>query len=173
MNPFDRDKSDTVLLNRRAFIGTAIVLGGLAVSPVQAKPTPTVLFVCQFGSVKSPLARELFRRRAKERGLSVTAISRGITPESHVSPLLAQSLTREAIDIDRDGLHRLDPHVLHTATITVLFDPLPSGWPARRVHDWTDTGSLNQNYEAEKPRLIARIDALLDEIAASKSPKRR
>lgn len=127
--------------------------------------TPTVLFVCQFGSVKSPVARELFRRRAQERSIAVTAFSRGITPESHVAPRLRTALDSEGIIPERDGLNALSRSDLRRASITVLFDPLPHGWTGKRTQDWTDTGSLNESYETEKPRLLARIDALLDTIA--------
>ena len=141
-----------------------LILALLAPANAFAK-APTVLFVCQFGSVKSPVARELFRKRARERGIAVTAFSRGITPEAHVAPLLRTALDAEGVNPERDGLHKLSRGSLRRATITVLFDRLPSGWAANRAQDWTDTGSLNQAYAAEKPRLLARIDALLDTIA--------
>ena len=126
---------------------------------------PTVPFICQFGSVKSPVTRELFRQRAKERGIAVTAFSRGITPEVHVAPMLRTALDAEGVNPERDGLHKLSRGSLRRATITVLFDRLPGDWTANRTQDWTDTGSLNQAYAAEKPRLLSRIDALLDTIA--------
>jgi Low molecular weight phosphotyrosine protein phosphatase len=127
--------------------------------------TPTILFVCQFGSVKSPLARELFRRRAQERGITVNAFSRGITPEAHVAPRLRAALESEGINPEYDGLNALRRNDLRRATVTVLFDPLPVGWTGKRVQDWTDTGSLNESYETEKPRLLARIEALLDTLS--------
>ena len=45
-----------------------------------------VVFVCEHGSVKSLVAQEWFNRRAKERGLAVRAVSRGITPDASVPP---------------------------------------------------------------------------------------
>jgi Low molecular weight phosphotyrosine protein phosphatase len=127
--------------------------------------TPTVLFVCQFGSVKSPVARELFRRRAQERGIAVIAFSRGITPEAHVAPRLRTALDSDGINPESDGLNALSYRDLRRANVTVLFDRLPRGWTGKRVRDWTDTGSLNESYEMEKPRLLARIDALLDTLS--------
>lgn len=126
----------------------------------------TVLFICQYGSVKSAITRELFRRRALERGVQVTAISRGIALESHLAPQLRATLAVDGIDPERDGQHQLTKADLHYANMTVILDPLPKDWKAKRIHDWTDIRSFNQFYESEKPRVLARIDQLLDEIVA-------
>ena len=61
------------------------------------KQAKRVLFICQYGSVKSPIARELFRRRAKERGIAVIALSRGISPEAHIAPSLLAALKADGI----------------------------------------------------------------------------
>lgn len=142
----------------------ALILA-LVIPDAALAKAPVVLFVCQFGSVKSPVSRELFRRRAIERGIAVAAFSRGITPEAHVAPRLRAQLQAEGINPESDGLNALTQHDLRHASITVVFDPLPRGWVGKQVQDWTDTGSFNDSYEAEKPRLVARIDALLDTIA--------
>lgn len=131
---------------------------------VVAKRTPNILFVCRFGSVKSPVAREYFRRRAAERGLVFSVKSRGITPEAHISESLLVSLKRDGIDQDRDGLHKLRHYDLRQADILVIFDTLPSGLKGKNLHDWTNTGSFNESFATEKPKLLLRIDALIDEI---------
>jgi protein-tyrosine-phosphatase len=154
-------------LNRRSVIMAAIALA-LVQNPAIAfasKHPKHVLFICQYGSVKSPIARELFRRRAEERGIDVVAWSRGISPEAHLSPTLLIALKADGIDPGLDGLHKLTHAELRRADVTVLFDTLPAKWRAINVQDWTDTGSLNASYDAEKPKLLKRIDQLLDELA--------
>jgi len=84
-----------VTIHRRHVL--AGLLSGLAgASPALAGASqahiPTVLFVCQFGSVKSSAAREIFKRRAAARGIAVNVFSRGITPEAHASPALKARL---------------------------------------------------------------------------------
>jgi hypothetical protein len=61
-------------------------------------------------------------------------------------------------------LQKLARRELRQADKVVLFDPLPEKWQAKDAHDWTDTGSLNASYETEKPKLMKRIDQLLDEL---------
>ena len=154
--------------SRRDFLGAFGALIALSQAPAFARIRPmSVLFVCQFGSVKSATARELFRKRAKERGIFVEARSRGITPEAHISPQLLAALTAEGINPAADPLTQLKRRDLRRADIVVIFDTPPKSWTGKHLHDWTDTGSLNQSYAAERPRLIKRIDDLVDEIMAS------
>jgi protein-tyrosine-phosphatase len=127
---------------------------------------PVVLFICQFGTVKSAITRELFRQRARERGIAVVALSRGITPGQHLAPALQRQLLAEGIDPAHDSLKQLSSGDLSLADVTVTFDPLPPGLPTHRLQDWRDIGSFNDNYATERARVIARIDALLDWISA-------
>lgn len=155
------------LTDRRGFVRLSLVALALSAQPGLARMRgPRVLFVCQFGSVKSAVARELFRRRAAARAVPATAFSRGITPEAHINDSLRAALAAEGINFENEPLRQLHSKDLTKADLTVLFDPLPRGLKARRVHDWTDTGSLNQAYQTERPRLLARIEALLDELSA-------
>jgi Low molecular weight phosphotyrosine protein phosphatase len=155
-------------VDRRSVLGAAIaiVFAQSSAAAIAAKRLKRVLFICQYGSVKSPIARELFRRRAKERGIAVIAWSRGITPEAHISPALLDTLKAEGIDPEVDGLHKLARGELRQADITVLFDPLPGKWHKNGLHDWIDTGSFNTSYEVEKPKLMRRIDQIFDELIA-------
>ena len=154
--------------SRRAVLGT-ILLAPFAALPgiaaARSRP-PRVLFICQFGSVKSAISRELFRRRAAERGIAAIAISRGIQPETHLDPQLRDRLAGQGIDPARDGQHKLTRGDLRRADYTVLLDSLPPGWIGRNPRDWTDLGSFNQSYGTEEARVKAKIEQLLDEIAA-------
>jgi protein-tyrosine-phosphatase len=127
-----------------------------------------VLFVCQAGTVKSAVARELFRRRAKERSIEVIAFSRGIAPVDHVSPDLKAHLSADGIDSNRDGLHKLSRADVESADLIVAFDALPSDIDAPRLLDWSAVPSLNEAYPASRADLARRIDALLDKLRAGK-----
>lgn len=158
---------DRRALTRRAVIG-AIGAGLAFATTARAAPVkaPRVLFVCQFGSVKSPLARELLRRRARERGVAVFAFSRGITPQPHLPRELATRWLAEGLDPARDGLHRLLPIDAGYADVVAVFDPLPGDFAATRVLDWTGVPSMLRDYPAARADLDGRIEALLDTLAA-------
>ena len=152
------------MIDRRGFGRLAVA--GLAASalqygPAAAQATKTVLFVCQYGSVKSSIAREVFRARAAALGVGVSAISRGITPQDHISPALLEHLRADGIDPKRDPLRKLDQDVLSAADIVVLFDTLPADLVRKDALDWSAMPSMNQSYDQARAFLDPRIDALL------------
>jgi protein-tyrosine-phosphatase len=148
--------------------GRRAVLAGLLALPVAAfaaEPPPRILFVCQFGSVRSPIARELLKRRAAERGISVAVQSRGITPEPHLSPELAATVEADKLDLASQPLRGLGQGDVDAADVVIHFDPLSAGLRVKNARDWSDIGSMNANYPAARANLMRRIDALIDELA--------
>ena len=149
------------ITRRLALMFGAVVFGRAAT----ASSTPTtVLFVCEGGTVKSPIAREHLRRLAKARGLAVNAQSRGIAPEDHMTPQLAAALKADRIGIMGDPVLALTATDLMTAEIIVVFNPLPARFGNWQVRDWTDTPSMNEDYRAARAILVTRLEALLDEL---------
>jgi hypothetical protein len=153
---------------RRTFLRVVLVIVlGLQAIPAQtvlAADKPQILLVCQFGSVKSAIARELLIRRAASRGIALHAWSRGITPEEHLSPTLSVQLRAEQIDPTRQPLTALTSDDLKAADLVIAFDPLPFAIPEGRLLNWSDVPSMNSSYDAARKVLDPRIDALLDRL---------
>lgn len=135
--------------------------------------TTKVLFVCRAGTVKSPIAREHFRRMAVQRGVAASASARGIAPEDHVSPELEAALRADAIEIRSEPVQRLARDDLASADIIVVFDALPEDLGVWPVRDWSDLPSMNADYRAAREVLISRLSALLDEIASAARERTR
>jgi arsenate reductase (thioredoxin) len=150
-----------VVSRRRLVLGLVIV----AATGASARSVPRVLFICQFGTAKSAIAREFFRRRARERGISVSTFSRGLMLEDHISPPLQTALRAEGIDSAHDRAQILAKSDLRAADIVVFFNPLPPSMGAVAARDWTTLPSVNDNWPQARADLVQRIDALLDEIA--------
>jgi protein-tyrosine-phosphatase len=127
---------------------------------------PVVLFVCEYGTAKSAIARELFRRKIKERGAAVEAFSRGLKIEDHVSPQLKSRLASEGIDTLRDVPTILQRADWERASVVVAFNPLPPAVPRTKMRDWTDLPSVNDDYTNAMAILDRRLVALLDELVA-------
>lgn len=163
INKIHADRRRVLRLSLTALAGLAIPASLIA----SAKP-PQVLFICQFGSVKSAIARELLKRRAAERGVKVTVSSRGITPEPHLNPSVRDQLRAEGVDPDHDPLKKLARTDLKSADIVVIFNPLPSAMRTADVRDWTAVPSINDSYVDARAELDRRIDSLLDEIAGAR-----
>lgn|GEM_PF-150009 len=129
--------------------------------------SPRVLFICQYGTAKSAIAREVFRQRAAARGIPIIAFSRAITPEEHVSPVLRARLLANGIDSTRDPVRTLAADDLKSADVVVIFNPLPQAMPVTRVLDWSALPSMNDAYPRASADLARRVDALLDRIEAN------
>jgi arsenate reductase (thioredoxin) len=149
---------------RKVLLGAAAMLATGAGAP----PMPRILFICQAGTAKSAIAREFFRRRARERGISISAFSRGLAIEDHVSMRLRDALRNEGINPAHDRAQKLAKRDLRSADIVVFFNPLPPSLMPVAARDWTALPSVNDNWPQARADLVQRIDALLDEIATAK-----
>lgn len=146
----------------------ALMLLARPAAAAQAKPCPPprVLFVCPAGSVKSAIARETLKHAASRRGLAVDVQSRGVTPEDHVSPGLAAQLRADGINPAVEPLRRLESGDPAHADIVVAFDEAAQAPGLQQARVW-DIPSWNSQYDAARAALAPKIEALLDELAAS------
>jgi hypothetical protein len=159
-------------IDRRAVLALGAMLVAIPVAGMASPKPPTVLFICEFGTAKSAIARELFRRRARARGVAVTAFSRGLKIEDHISPPLRQKLDAEGIDSRHDGFALLTPTDIRTADIVVTFATLPTAYRPRKLLDWRALPSVNDAYPAARADLDRRIDGLLDAIVAGEGARK-
>jgi protein-tyrosine-phosphatase len=156
------------LQDRRGFVIMSLFLGGIMATGSLAKSPEnrmTVLFVCQAGTAKSAIAREMFKKRAAERGISAEVFSRGIVIADHVSPELRQKLLADGIDSTAEPAMPLSPSDWALADILLNFNPLPASVEHKDARDWSDVPSVNDDYVNARALMSKRIDALLSEIA--------
>ena len=157
-------------ISRRTILAAALG-SAVTTSTAWAKnppKTPRILFVCQFGTVKSPIARELLRRRAAERGILIQVSARGITPQQHLPPELRKKLAADGIDPAAEPLKRLSRRDIAGADLLIAFDPLPPGKSPRRLVEWSDLPSMVGDYPRARAVLDERIDRLLDSLATGR-----
>jgi protein-tyrosine-phosphatase len=79
----------------------------------------TVVFVCEHGSVKSVVAMEWFNRLAREGGLKLQAVSRGVTPDAAIPGEVEQNLVRDGFRVTGFKPRRLSPSELREALLVV------------------------------------------------------
>lgn len=157
-------------INRRLLIAAFAALAVTGSSGGFAAPgtPPKILFVCQYGTVKSPTARELFKRRAAEKGVAVEASSRGMTPQDHLPPSLRDRLAAEGVDVTVEPTRQLTAADIDAADVVVIFDALPANLHPRLLLDWSDLPSLVNSYDTAKLDLDRRIEALVSTVAAQR-----
>ena len=159
--------SSALLWTRRGWLAAAVAFAAApAWASIDGPQRPGVLFVCEAGTVKSAMARELFRVRARQRGIAVDAISRGLNLADHVSPGLRQRLAADHIDTTAEPAQALTSADWQAALLVVAFNPLPASVERRDVIDWTDVGSMNDDYDRSLADLNQRIERLLDDLEA-------
>jgi len=145
----------------------ALALPHRATAKTSANP-PHVLLVCQFGTVKSAIARELLKRRAAQRGVTLSVESRGITPQHHLPSELEQRLAADGINPAAEPLRQLQARDIAAADLVIGFDKLPSQFRPRRLLDWSDLPSMVNDYAKSRVILDARIDSLLDSLRSAR-----
>jgi protein-tyrosine-phosphatase len=152
-------------LNRRAFIAA---FGAALSMPAAGRPlstdAPRILFVCQLGSVKSAIARELLKRRAAERQVALTVTSRGITPEAHLPAAIRSRLLLDHLDPEAQPLRKLSQADLDAADKVIIFDKLPAELRTAKAEDWTDLPSIVNDYPKARAALDRRIEHLLTQV---------
>ena len=154
----------TNITRRATLVGLAAAAALPA--PALAMRQPRVLFICRYATVKGATARELLRKRARERGVGVKVRSRGITPVDHLPPAVRQRLISQfGIDPAAEHAQSLQQADLDRADIVVLFDTLPPSLHKAGTLDWTDQPSLLERFEPSMAYLEAHIAALLDRLA--------
>jgi arsenate reductase (thioredoxin) len=153
-------------------IVTLMLLGGAGAGKTRAG-RDTIVFVCQHGNVKSLIAAQWFNRLAAERGLSVRATARGVTPENPVPPAIAERLRGDGLDVAGYEARELAPADLERAARLVLIGVEPPAWLAGKtavVEKWEGIPPASERYEESRDALRARIEALLG--ALGRPPER-
>ena len=153
-------------ISRRVLITSALAASLIgACASARRNSAPVVLFVCQYGTAKSAISRELFRRRVRQRRLAIKAFSRGLTIEDHLTPELRQRLLADGIDPTLEPAQALQPQDWQHATLVVAFNTLPPAVPRAKVRDWTDLPSITDDYANTRAILDRRLETLIDELA--------
>lgn len=160
-------KNQNSHLDRRRALAVSLAVIASAAMPVALNASKTatrVLFVCQFGTAKSAIARELLRRRATQRGIRVIVTSRGITPEPHLAISTRDHLLADGIIVDGEAVRPLQNADLRAADLVVVFNPLPASMHARVLRDWSAVPSVNDAYPLARADLDSRVELLLDDM---------
>src|SRR5262249_22621179 len=139
----------------------------LAVAPVWAQTAkPKVVFVCEHGSAKSVIAAAEFSRMAKEKGLELTILSRGTTPDPEIPKLIHDGLKADGLDVGAMKPSQISANDLKGAVKIVSFGPdlaplLPKD---AKVADWSATPSPSADYNAARDYIRKQLQTLLKDF---------
>jgi protein-tyrosine-phosphatase len=123
-----------------------------------AKPT-TIVFVCLHGSVKSQVAAAHFNRIARERGLPVVAVSRGIAVDNEIPTVIRQGLAGDGLAPDSEVPIRLTSEEVAAATKVFAFDEVPADLKgAAEVTYWSDVPPATKDYGAARRAIVRHLE---------------
>jgi protein-tyrosine-phosphatase len=140
----------------------------------QRAAADTVVFVCEHGSVKSLMAAQWFNRLARERGLGLRAVSRGLRPDAVVPAPVAEHLTGHGFDLRGFAPSALAESDLARALRVVSMGADTASVVApgdARLERWDDIPPSAGRYDRTSEAIRARVQTLLDKLEAETAPK--
>lgn len=156
---------------RRFVLASAVA--SLVLTPIFPQPTssPEIVFVCEHGAAKSVIAAAHFNKLAEEKGLPYRAIARGVNPDASFAPAAVAGLQTEGLSAG-PGKPELvsDKDIAGAAKVVTLGCKLPH---KAAVTDWPDVPSVSENYRAASQSIQQRVEALVNELAASQKSSKR
>jgi hypothetical protein len=125
----------------------------------------TVVFVCLHGSVKSQIAAAHFNRIARERGLNVTAISRGIEPDDAIPAGIRSALAQDGLAPQSEVPAGLRAEEASDAAGVFAFDEVPGDrrGPAN-VTLWSDVPPALQDYKRSRDAIVRHLEEVVDRL---------
>lgn len=124
--------------------------------------TQLVVFVCEHGAAKSPVAAAWLNRLADEAGLPLRAIARGTDPDPELSPAAVSGLEADGIAAGAELPHPLDPEELRTAWHIVSFGPdLTDIAPAETALETWTVPAVSDGYAAARDAIVTQLKAII------------
>lgn len=126
----------------------------------------TILFLCPHNAAKSVIAAAYFNAAAREKRLNYAADSAGTEPSDTVSPVVAQMLSREGIDVSAYQPRLVKPEELRTAARIVSIGCTPDELGStEHVEYWDDVPMVSQNPEGAREAIRTHVSQLIAELS--------
>ena len=150
-----------------------ILIAGSQVSQTPSTASPTIVFVCEHGALKSVIASAYFNKLAAERGLPYRATFRGASPQADLSQRAIEGLRADGLEVPTGTPTAIAETDVDAAThIFAIGCTLPDA--ARRSGkstDWSDVPD-DRGYAAMRDAIVRHVGELLDELSKPHPPSR-
>ena len=155
-------------------IVVALLLAIANVPPqtAQAKPAPTVLFMCPHGAAKSLMASAYFQKIAKERGLNVRVDSAGTEPDAQLSKGVVAHLEKNGYAIPIEKPRAATAADMRGADVVISMGcdlsklPAPSGV----LKNW-NVPDFSADFNVAEQSIRDQVTKLVDELLATQRAK--
>ena len=161
-------------LSLRHLSAAILAIAAAWIAPVSAPRAEdtgdkTIVFVCLHGVVNSQMAASYFNKVAKERGLSFTAVSRGIDLYRSVPVRIQDGLALDGLEPANAPIE-LTAEEATKARSVFAFDTIPAERKGQAdVTYWSGVPIGIDDYEATRDEIARRVDALIPTLANEQS----
>lgn len=130
---------------------------------------PVILFICEHGAARSPIAAAHFNKLAEEQNLNYTAIFRGTDPNDALTTGTEIGLKNDGIDTNGWTPTRVSQNDINDAYKIVTFDLiLPASEEVIPVEKWDGTPPISQDYDIARDMIVKRVNQLIGVLPKSK-----
>lgn len=141
-------------------LGFTGAMSCFAQSKVTASKMQTIIFVCEHGAGRSPIAAAAFNAYAVKNNLPYRAISKGLDPGAELGKSTQEGLQRDGVDITNVKPSKLTAGDVQQASQIVMLDCSMPDSMKRDYIKW-DNIPMNNNYSETRQDLEKRIASSL------------
>jgi protein-tyrosine-phosphatase len=131
-----------------------------------ARPSRTVVFVCEHGSAKSLIAAQHFNRLAQARGLDYRAVSRGTSPDAAIPAGVQKGLEADGLSARGMRPTAISASDVAGAVRVVSFAAPLAVEPAHaaKLVEWRDVPAVSKDYGVAREDIVKRVSRLIAEL---------
>jgi arsenate reductase len=124
-----------------------------------------IVFVCEHGSAKSPIAAAHFNAIAERRGLPWRAVSRGTAPDEEMAEAAVEGLRADGLPAPSGKPAPLTQADLDAARKVIAFAvAIPATLQPLAAPDTWQVPPVSVDYASSRAAIVARIEQLLADL---------
>jgi arsenate reductase len=143
----------------------SIIFKGLSQDTTGINHQKTIIFICDHGAYKSVVAAAAFNKLAREQGLNIKAVARGVVPGKEIAVNALNGLKKDQFSDITPVPRKISNEELAKATHVVSFCSLPAGStrPSSFI-DWNQIPLVNGNYPDFRDSVLPHIKLLINNL---------
>ena len=133
----------------------------------KAKPSFTILFICEHGAARSTIATAYFNKLAQQQGLNYRAIFRGTNADSIIGLVAQKGLMKDGFDVLGWKPTSVTKHDIENAYQIVTLDCLlpEKDSITKPIIQWKGIPAISKDYNIARDSIVKKVQALVAELS--------
>jgi arsenate reductase (thioredoxin) len=149
---------------KKRLLTTGLLLLFVVESVFSQMEAKTILFICEHGSAKSIVAAAHFAKLARQEGLNVHVISRGINPDKSIPEAINSHLVEDGLERHDKAPMQLTKGDIANSDYVIAFNSLPETYrSAKNIENW-NIPSFEAGYSIAKDSILLNIKTIIGKI---------